>query len=312
MSEWCTIESDPGVFTELVELMGVKGVQFEEVYSLDSASMHELGNVHGLIFLFKWQQDLAQSDDRPTASDYEDHLFFAKQVITNACATQAILSVLLNSEQVELGEELSGFKSFTKEFDAELKGLSISNSELVRTAHNSFASPNPFVSDEKRTATKDDDLYHFIAYVPVAGRLYELDGLQKGPVLLGELPAGADWLEAVQPAIQERIERYAGAEIRFNLMAIVASKAEALRAQLAALPAGDVAAAELQRQVELEEQKRARWKAENVRRKHNYIPFIINLLRELAAKQQLVPLLETAKAKQKQRAAAQTASGARK
>ena len=49
--------------------------------------------------------------------------------------------MLLNSEKVELGEELSGFKSFTKEFDAELKGLSISNSELVRTAHNSFASP---------------------------------------------------------------------------------------------------------------------------------------------------------------------------
>ena len=188
--------------------------------------------------------------------------------------------MLLNSEKVELGEELTGFKSFTKEFDAELKGLSISNSELVRTAHNSFASPNPFVSDdEKRTATKDDDLYHFIAYVPVAGKLYELDGLQKGPVLLGELPTGADWLEAVQPAIQARIERYAGAEIRFNLMAIVASKAEALRAQLAALPAGDVAAVELQRQVDLEEQKRARWKAENVRRKHNYVPFIINLLR---------------------------------
>ena len=33
------------------------------------------------------------------------------------------------------------------------------------------------------------------------------------------------------------------------------------------------------RQLDLEEQKRARWKAENVRRKHNYVPFIINLLR---------------------------------
>jgi len=304
MSEWCTVESDPGVFTELVASMGVKGVQFEEVYSLDSASMQALGKVHGLIFLFKWQQDLAQSDNRPTAVGYEDHLFFAKQVITNACATQAILSVLLNSATVELGSELSGFKGFTQEFDAETKGLAISNSELVRTAHNSFAAQNPFVSDEKRMATKDDDLYHFIAYVPVAGKLYELDGLKQGPVLLGELADGVEWTEAVQPAIQARIERYSSAEIHFNLMAVVPSRADELRKQMAAMPAGDAALAELAQQLAMEEQKLSRWKKENVRRKHNYVPFLINLLKELAAKKQLVPLLEGAKERQRLKAAA--------
>jgi len=304
MSDWCTIESDPGVFTELVEAMGVKGVQFEEVYSLDSDSMQALGEVHGLIFLFKWEQGLAQSDDRPTASGYEDHLFFAKQVITNACATQAILSILLNSEKVELGDELSTFKGFTKEFDSETKGLALSNSDLVRTAHNSFAAQNPFASDEKRMATKDDDLYHFIAYVPVAGKLYELDGLKPGPVLLGELAAGSNWTEAVQPHIAARIERYSSAEIRFNLMAVVASKADELRKQIAALPADSPMLGDLNYQLQLEEQKRSRWTTENLRRKHNYLPFLINLLKELAKKKQLIPLLDAAKERQRAKAAA--------
>ena len=32
---WCLIESDPGVFTELVEKCGTKNIAFEEVYDVD-------------------------------------------------------------------------------------------------------------------------------------------------------------------------------------------------------------------------------------------------------------------------------------
>eukprot|EP01036_Dinobryon_divergens_P010640 gene10640-14264_t len=170
------------------------------------ATEQKLGTSYGLIFLFKWRQEV---DPRPilSASDVPD-LFFAKQVITNACATQAILSVLLNAEGITLGETLASFKDFTGDFDAESKGLAISNSDTIRAAHNSFASADPFIIEESKHASEKGDAYHFVAYIPFNGTVYELDGLKRGPVSLGQIVAGEDWWTVARPAIEERMARY--------------------------------------------------------------------------------------------------------
>jgi ubiquitin carboxyl-terminal hydrolase L5 len=63
--------------------------------------------------------------------------------------------------------------------------MAIENSDVIRNAHNSFARQEPFIFEQEREATEKDDVFHFVSYLPFQNKLYELDGIQKGPVLIG-------------------------------------------------------------------------------------------------------------------------------
>ena len=85
--------------------------------------------VYGVIFLFKYPTTEKPSEEAKDGS-YDhgaaEHLFFANQVIQNACGTQALLSVLLNKEnEVEIGPKLKEFKEFTIAFPADVSGSSL-------------------------------------------------------------------------------------------------------------------------------------------------------------------------------------------
>lgn len=377
--DWCTIESDPGVFTSLIESFGTKNVEFTELWSLDDDSLQQLtsplegvddASVHGLIFLFKWQSSSSSrgggDETIPTATGTDDGkrslpltgeeappgVFFARQTIHNACATQAILSVLFNApnsiiessdeeggsggdaatttttttttddkngRRLILGKTLSDFRSFTSTFPPDMRGEVIGSSEVIRSAHNSFGRDmSSFLDDptkSKRSATDDDDVFHFVAFVPheVDGCVYELDGLQPGPIRVGSYMNDDNnngdnncgnsnsmaWLRVARDAIQNRLSAYPSTEIKFNLLAMVQDRRTYLCERLDNLVAigmeeSDPSMLHVRSELHAEEEKRDRWKEENERRRHNYLPFVIEYLRCLAGTGKFDQLIELA------------------
>lgn len=203
--DWCTIESDPAVFSELLENIGAKGLAVEEVYSFDDEeALAELGHIYGFIFLFRYTKP---TEERACLIDFDPELFYARQVVTNACGTQAMLSVIMNIPDLEMSEELKQFKEFAMVLDSENRGYALGESEMIRRHHNSFAKPEPFEYAQTRKAKDGDDVFHFIAYIPFKKQVYELDGVEKGPILLGEVSENNSWIDITKAEVNKRMER---------------------------------------------------------------------------------------------------------
>jgi ubiquitin carboxyl-terminal hydrolase L5 len=59
-----------------------------------------------------------------------------------------------------------------------------------------------------------------VSYIPHKGSLYELDGLQPGPILIDKYEGETAWIDIAKREIQNRIEKYSEKEIRFNLLVV--------------------------------------------------------------------------------------------
>lgn len=272
---WLELESDPGLFTLLVEDFGCVGVQVEEIYDLQKTKLVD-GPVYGFIFLFKWVEERRSRNRNQTSSSLsgpfsskggnnsasgqhvpayvEDEetvnkLFFAQQIVPNSCATHALVSVLLNCDGLKLGPVLSRLKELTQGMSPENKGLAIGNTAELASAHNSHASfydlPDslneklPSASSSRASVNQirvTADSFHFVSFVPINGRLYELDGLKRHPIDHGPIEPNEEWSEKFRKIITQRLaQETSGADctdIRYNLMAVVPDQRMVLTNQL--------------------------------------------------------------------------------
>lgn len=118
----------------------------------------------------------------------------------------------MNAQGVDLGDKLRDFKEQTKDLCTSLRGHYLSSNTFIRTIHNSFTrrmdhlNADLFlenqVSDasskkkkqvvsrknsrQRKTNKSEDYGFHFVAYVPAEGYVWELDGLKSAPQKIGE------------------------------------------------------------------------------------------------------------------------------
>ncbi|KAK6523972.1 hypothetical protein TWF281_001929 [Arthrobotrys megalospora] len=229
---WCTIESEPAIFNQILRDAGAPSIRVVELYSLDEGTLDELDPIIGLIFLCRWRQDTNEIQE--IEANCPNNVWFANQISENSCGSLAMINILFNAESAVLGEELTQLKSFTQYLTPPLRGLCLQNSEFLRKIHNSFARRSEILQNNldaidacknaKESASESnpclEPAYHFLAYVPSGDSVWELDGLKRQPIRLGENDGTRRWLLAAMPRVQLQMSKYSEGELMFTLLAL--------------------------------------------------------------------------------------------
>ncbi|KAI0550948.1 cysteine proteinase [Xylaria curta] len=246
---WVELESEPAFFNAMLQDLDAKTLKVQEVVALDKTILAELPDpVHGLIFLYEWTNE---DESHEARQDCPENLWFGNQTTANACATVALMNIIMNAHGVKFGPELEEFRHATRLLPPPHRGHALDTNDFIRAIHNSVARRNDLLSEDllldnklesatkrrarpekKRQKTsnsskrKDEpSAYHYIAFVPVDGQVWELDGLESLPLCLGPYAPDApdDWLNIASEAIQNRMARQDDAYPSFNLLAVCQS-----------------------------------------------------------------------------------------
>ncbi|EAU31116.1 conserved hypothetical protein [Aspergillus terreus NIH2624] len=230
---FCELESEPALFNVMLREFGVKGVKVQEVVSLDDEMMALLNKpVYGLIFLFRWRED----DPEKQEASCPEGIWFANQVClhainldlmsematnalrqtaSNACASVALLNIVNNIEEIELGEHLQHFKDFTMKFTPALRGDAISNFDFVKQVHNSFARKMDILNSDlqlkQETASPSSSRYERLVLDRPASVI---------TCITGPCTPDDDWLELVRPNIITRMAEYEEGQIQFSILSL--------------------------------------------------------------------------------------------
>lgn len=149
---FCEIESEPAYFSAILRDIGVRETTVREVFALTPDLLAMLPQpIYGLILLFRYRE----FGNEDQATDCPSDVWFANQLPgQNSCGTLAMINILMNSAEVEVGEHLAQFKEFTNDMSPFQRGEAFASFDLVKKIHNSFAKRMDLLENDKYLSHK--------------------------------------------------------------------------------------------------------------------------------------------------------------
>ena len=255
---FCEIESEPAFFSAILRDMGVRDINIREVIAMLPEFLETLPRpVYGLILLYQYREH--GSSDKPEA--ISSNVWFANQLpAQNSCATLAMINILMNNAEIEIGDHLQQFKDFTNDFTPYQRGEALASFDFVKKIHNSFAKKMDILEADKHLSHKvrkaqrqlddrkarrkstdsaatndsaedhEDNAHHFIAYIPVGNEIWMLDGLNAQPISIATFgkDRGEDWVSIAADSI---LAILAGGGDNYTGFALMPSLLPSLRKQ---------------------------------------------------------------------------------
>ncbi|CAG07309.1 unnamed protein product, partial [Tetraodon nigroviridis] len=222
---WLPLESNPEVITKFGISLGIKpSWQFVDVYGLDPEALSTIPKpVCAVLLLFPvtdaYEAFKQEEEDRlkQQPQDVSPDVYFIKQTIGNACGTIGLIHAVANNQEClefDSDSTLMKFIEQTSKLTPGERAALLEKDESIRVTHESSAQEG-----QTEAPSLDEKVnLHFIAFVNVGGRLYELDGRKAFPIVHGKTSVDT-FLEDAVGVCKTFMDRDPQ-EVRFTIIAL--------------------------------------------------------------------------------------------
>eukprot|EP00571_Detonula_confervacea_P015529 CAMPEP_0172308948 /NCGR_PEP_ID=MMETSP1058-20130122/9395_1 /TAXON_ID=83371 /ORGANISM="Detonula confervacea, Strain CCMP 353" /LENGTH=243 /DNA_ID=CAMNT_0013021483 /DNA_START=55 /DNA_END=786 /DNA_ORIENTATION=+ len=226
---WFPLESNPALLNQYVSKLGfdTHSHEFTDVFSTEPWALDMVPQpVSAVVVLFPMTEKISRKR-RQMHSDMDNtgdnDVWYINQRIRNACGTIAVLHALANVPKFIRESSIrpsSWLHSFLQNCPASSsptdKAIALESDPTIETFHENAT--NDAINQTPRGNMGDDIDMHFVSFVHVNGKLYELDGrVDQGPICHGSTTQQN--LLSDTCGIVKKFMEADPSEVRFTIMA---------------------------------------------------------------------------------------------